>query len=87
MSLYGPPTVAEKKVDLGIGASVVQAYLNLVTCIATHRDRHTMYPAENTAYVWPIPPRLLIQSATCSDCGYPLDRNQVFGVCLNCASA
>jgi hypothetical protein len=35
----------------------------------------------------PVPPRLFIQSATCTDRSYPLDRNQVFDVCPNCASA
>jgi hypothetical protein len=49
MSPYESPAVAEKKDDLGTGATVVQAYLNLVTCIATHRDRRTMCPAENRA--------------------------------------
>ena len=34
----------------------------------------------------PVPPRLLIQSTTCTDCGGPLDRSQVFGVCPNCAA-
>jgi hypothetical protein len=48
MSPYESPAVAEKKDNLGTGATVVQAYLNLVTCIATHRDRH-MCTAENRA--------------------------------------
>jgi hypothetical protein len=49
MSPYESPALAEKQNDLGEGATVVQAYVKLVDCIATHRDRRTTYEPEDRA--------------------------------------
>jgi hypothetical protein len=43
------PALAEKQNDLGEGAIVVQAYVKLVDCIATHRDPRTTSQPENRA--------------------------------------
>ena len=44
MSPYESPTVTEKKNGFGEWDAVVQAYLNLVAYIATHRDGRTIFP-------------------------------------------
>ena len=49
MSTYKSPVAAEKTHDPGereaaLQVTVTQAYVNLVDCIATHRDQRTMCP-------------------------------------------
>jgi hypothetical protein len=49
MSTYKSPVAVEKTHDPGEGkaalqVTVTQAYLKLIDCIATHRDRRVMCP-------------------------------------------